>query len=171
MKITKLQQVRYSSRLDKLREDEPELANQVEVAHKFGDSSENSELDSAKAELSRNRLEQSEIINIMENSEIINYDNSPLIVEGSIVEVKYGMNTLTLLLSDVGNLVLDGILLTNSPLGSAILGNIDGEFNVNNHRFFVKKIVNPDIDSFIEKYPSSEEVLNRYFEGCDKKSN
>lgn len=169
MKITKLQQVRYSSRLEKLKADEPELSKQVEVAQKFGDTSENSELDSAKAELSRNRLEQGEIIDILESSEIINYDNSPLIVEGSIVEVKYGKECLTLLLSDVGNLVLDGILLTNSPLGSAILGNIDGEFNVNNHTFYVKKIANPDIDAFIEKYPSSEEVLDRYFKDCVSK--
>jgi len=163
MKITKLQQTRYENRLHKLREDEPDLAKQVEAAQKFGDSSENSELDSAKAELSRNRLEQGEILNILETAEIVSYDTSPLIVEGSIVQVKWDKGDLTLLLSDVGNLVLDGILHTGSPLGKAILGNVDGTYSVNRTTFAVTKVVNPDIDSFISQYPSADEVLDRFF--------
>ena len=166
MKITKLQEVRYQNRLEKLRADEPDLAKQVEVAQKFGDSSENSELDSAKAELGRNRFEQGEILNILQTAEIINYDNSALIVEGSTINVKWLKGDLTLLLSDVGNLVLEGILHTSSPLGRAILGNIDGEYDVNGERFVVKKIVNPDIDDFIRQYPSADEVLDRYFKDC-----
>lgn len=163
MKITKLQEVRYQNRLAQLKGMEPELAKQVEDAQKFGDSSENSELDSAKAELGRNRLEQNEILTILQTAEIINYDTSPLIVEGSILNIKWRNGELIVLLSDVGNLVLEGILHTSSPLGRAVLGNIDGEYSVNSERFIVKKIVNPDIDDFIKRYPSADEVLDGYF--------
>ena len=163
MKITKLQEVRYKNRLDQLQALEPELGRAVEEAAKFGDTSENSELDAAKEELSRNKLEQSEIMEILGSAEIINYDTSPLIVEGSIIEVSNGTLKKVLLLSDVGNLVLDGVLHTSSPLGKAVFGNTEGNFKVNNHNFYVKKIINPDIDSFIKEYPSSDEVLDRLF--------
>lgn len=163
MKITKLQEVRYKNRLEHLQSLEPELNKAVEVAAKFGDTSENSELDAAKEELSRNKLEQGEIIEILNNAEIINYDTSSLIVEGSIIEVSNGTMKKVLLLSDVGNLVLDGVLHTSSPLGKAVFGNTEGNFKVNNHNFYVKKIMNPDIESFIEEYPSSDEVLDRLF--------
>lgn len=163
MKITRLQEVRYKNRLEQLQAVEPELGRAVEEAAKFGDTSENSELDAAKEELSRNKLEQNEIIEILSSAEIINYDTSPLIVEGSIIEVSNGKLKKILLLSDVGNLVLDGVLHTASPLGKAVLGNTEGEFKANNHNFYVKKIMNPDIDSFIKEYPSSDEVLDRLF--------
>lgn len=163
MKITRLQEVRYKNRLDQLQALEPELGKAVEEAAKFGDTSENSELDAAKEELSRNKFEQSEIIEILSTAEIINYDTSPLMVEGSLIEVTTGHLKKIYLLSDVGNLVLEGVLHTASPLGKVIFGNTDGEFSVNNYRFYVKKILNPDIDGFIRQYPSSEEVLDRLF--------
>lgn len=163
MKITQLQEVRYKSRLEQLQSLEPELNKAVEEAAKFGDTSENSELDAAKEELSRNKLEQSEIMEILGSAEIISYDTSPLIVEGSIIEVSNGTMKRVLLLSDVGNLVLDGVLHTSSPLGKAVFGNTEGNFKVNNHNFYVKKIINPDIDSFIQEYPSGDKVLDRLF--------
>lgn len=164
MKITRLQEVRYKNRLEQLQSLEPELGKAVEEAAKFGDTSENSELDAAKEELSRNKFEQNEIIQILSSAEIINYDTSSLIVEGSLIEVTNGKLRKILLLSDVGNLVLEGVLHTSSPLGKAVFGNTDGNFKVNNHNFYVKKIINPDIDAFIEEYPSSEEVLDRLFQ-------
>ena len=163
MKITRLQEVRYKNRLDQLQALEPELGKAVEEAAKFGDTSENSELDAAKEELSRNKFEQSEIIEILSSAEVVNYDTSSLIVEGSIIEITNGKIRKVLLLSDVGNLVLDGVLHTASPLGKSVLGNTDGTFKVNNHSFYVKKIINPDIDAFIKEYPSSDEVLGRLF--------
>lgn len=163
MKITRLQEVRYKNRLESLQSLEPDLGKAVEEAAKFGDTSENAELDSAKEELSRNKFEQNEIIEILGSAEIVNYDTSPLIVEGSFIEVTNGKIRKVLLLSDVGNLVLDGVLHTASPLGKVILGNNEGNFKVNNHTFYVKKLINPDIDSFIKDYPSSEEVLDRLF--------
>lgn len=163
MKITRLQEVRYKNRLEQLQAMEPELGKAVEEAAKFGDTSENSELDAAKEELSRNKFEQSEIMEILSTAEIINYDTSPLMVEGSMIEVTTGRLRKKYLLSDVGNLVLDGVLDTTSPLGKAIFGNTDGEFHVNNHTFYVKKILNPDIDEFIKEYSSSDEVLDRLF--------
>lgn len=164
MKITRLQEVRYKNRLEFLQTQEPELGKAVEEAAKFGDTSENSELDAAKEEHSRNKLEQSEIIEILSSAEIINYDTSSLIVEGSLIEVSDNNKfKKILLLSDVGNLVLDGVLHTSSPLGKAVLGNTDGSFKANNTNFYVKKIINPDIDAFIKEYSSSEEVLDRLF--------
>lgn len=165
MKITRRQEDKYKNRLEVLKSLEPELGKAVEVAAKFGDTSENSELDAAKEELSRNKLEQNEILEILNSAEIIEDDTSALILEGSLIEVTDNKSfKKILLLSDVGNLVLDGVLHTASPLGKAVLGNTDGSFKVGDNSFYVKKIINPDIDAFTEEYPSSDKVLEKLFE-------
>ena len=137
-------------------------------AKELGDFSENSELDSARADLNNNNTEQSYISNLLESSEIVSYNDSALITQGSMVEVTCPAynngEKLVLLVSDSGDSLLEGVLNTKSALGKQVLGNVDGEFEVNGNTFFVRKIPKPNIDDFIAKYPSLSEGLKRYFD-------
>lgn len=168
MKITEIQRRRYEARLQELKDEEPKLQEQVMFAKELGDFSENSELDSARADLNNNKTEQSYISNLLESSEIVSYDDSALITQGSMVEVTCPAynngEKLVLLVSDSGDSLLEGVLNTKSALGKQVLGNVDGEFKVNGNTFFVRKIPKPNIDEFIAKYPSLSEGLKRYFD-------
>lgn len=168
MKITEIQRRRYEARLQELKDEEPKLQEQVMFAKELGDFSENSELDSARADLNNNKTEQSYISNLLESSEIVSYDDSALITQGSMVEVTCPAynngEKLILLVSDSGDSLLEGVLNTKSALGKQVLGNVDGEFKVNGNTFFVRKIPKPNIDEFIAKYPSLSEGLKRYFD-------
>lgn len=168
MKITEIQRRRYEARLQELKSEEPKLQEQVIFAKELGDFSENSELDSARADLNNNKTEQSYISNLLESSEIVSYDDSALITQGSMVEVTCPAynngEKLVLLVSDSGDSLLEGVLNTKSALGKQVLGNVDGEFKVNGNTFFVRKIPKPNIDEFIAKYPSLSEGLKRYFD-------
>lgn len=168
MKITEIQKRRYESRLSELKEEEPVLQEQVSLAKELGDFSENSELDSARADLNNNKTEQSSIINILENSEIVSYDESSIITQGSMIEVSCPSfnngEKRVMLLSDSGEALLEGVLNTKSALGKLVLGNIDGDYKVNNHTFYVRKIPRPNIDEFIKMYPSLSESLKLYFD-------
>lgn len=168
MKITEIQRRRYEARLQELKDEEPKLQEQVVFAKELGDFSENSELDSARADLNNNKTEQSYIGNLLESSEIVSYDDSSLITQGSMVEVTCPAynngEKLVLLVSDSGDSLLEGVLNTKSALGKQVLGNVDGEFKVNGNTFFVRKIPKPNIDEFIAKYPSLSEGLKRYFD-------
>lgn len=168
MKITEIQKYRYESRLSELKAEEPKLQEQVSLAKELGDFSENSELDSARAELNNNKTEQSQIIDILENAELVSYDTSAIITHGSMVEVSCpnfnnGEKTM-MLVSDSGEALLEGVLNTKSALGKMVLGNIDGDFKVGDNTFYVRKIVKPDIAEFIKKYPTLTESLGLYFE-------
>lgn len=167
MKITEIQKHRYESRLRELKEEEPALQQQVIQAKELGDFSENSELDSAMADLNNNKTEQSSIINILENSELVTYDESSIINQGSMIEISCpnlnGGEKSMMLLSDSGEALLEGVLNTKSALGKLVLGNIDGEYKVNNNIFYVRKIPKPNIDEFIKQYPTLSESLNLYF--------
>ena len=158
MKITEIQRRRYEARLQELKSEEPKLQEQVIFAKELGDFSENSELDSARADLNNNKTEQSYISNLLESSEIVSYDDSALITQGSMVEVTCPAynngEKLVLLVSDSGDSLLEGVLNTKSALGKQVLGNVDGEFKVNGNTFCVRKIPKPNIDEFIAKYPS-----------------
>lgn len=168
MKITEIQRRRYEARLQELKDEEPKLQEQVMFAKELGDFSENSELDSARADLNNNNTEQSYISNLLESSEIVSYNDSALITQGSMVEVTCPAynngEKLVLLVSDSGDSLLEGVLNTKSALGKQVLGNVDGEFEVNGNTFFVRKIPKPNIDDFIAKYPSLSEGLKRYFD-------
>lgn len=165
MKITEIQKTKYQNRLDELKEKEPALNKQVEYARQLGDLSENSEYDSALADLSNNKSEQSRIWNILEIAEIVSYDQSSLITEGSMIEVITPSlpKSITLLVSDSGDAMLEGVLNTKSALGKAILGNTDGDYRVDNVTYSVRKIMKPDVENFVGMYPSDDKVLERFF--------
>lgn len=167
MKITEIQKKKYENRLKELQEDEPKLKIVVKNAQDLGDFSENSELDAARSELANNRLEQSSIKNILNSAEVVPYDKSNLITIGSLVEVvcpllNDGKKT-TMLISDSGDCLLEGVLNTSTPLGKIVVGNVSGEFRVGNNICSVTKITKPNLDEFISMYPSDDAVLKRYF--------
>lgn len=165
MKITRFQELKYAKRLKELKDAEEKLAIDVEVATAQGDLSENSSYDDALQAMTSNKLEQVDIIQILSSAEVVPYDTSPLIVEGSLIEIS-GVNfpRKIYMLSGAGNLILDGVIRTDSPIGMAILGNVSGNFKVGNEVYTVNKITKPNITAFNDEYPSNEEVLDRYFD-------
>lgn len=153
--------------LDKLLENLPRKEEDYKVALTKGDFSENAELDSARSDLMsiKERIAQLEDI---KNYEILEYDRSPLITLGSIVEVTSDYlkpeNTITLIVEKNGGPLIEGVLSTNSPLGKAILGGTSGTFIINNRDFEVNKVLEPDFDKFNEMYPDDNITIAKLLE-------
>lgn len=163
MKISKLQYVRYCNQLDIAREKLEVLGEEVKVARDLGDLRENSEFDAAKENYSKTKA----LIQDLEEKvqyEIIEYDKSNIITLGSIVSVhspELGSEGVLLMISDVGDSFIEGVLATDSALGRVVVGNPSGDFIVDGRPFTVNKIQNPDMDEFIRTYPDEDEMISR----------
>lgn len=159
-KIAKVQYKLLLKQQEKLLKDIEKYTQDKQEAASHGDHSENAELDAAKKDLSTARQRLAEIQENLQ-AEVIEYDFSPIIVEGSLVTVESDeIGELTLLVSDVGN-TLDGVLSTSSTLGKAIHGNQSGTYTVNGTTFKVTKIQSPGTDlSIVSDENILEELLH-----------
>lgn len=159
-KIAKVQYKLLLKQQEKLLKDIEKYTQDKQEAASHGDHSENAELDAAKKDLSTARQRLAEIQENLQ-AEVIEYDFSPIIVEGSLVTVESDeTGELTLLVSDVGN-TLDGVLSTSSTLGKAIHGNQSGIYTVNGTTFKVTKIQSPGTDlSIVSDENILEELLH-----------
>ena len=175
--ITEFTYSKLSKQLDKLESELPKIRSNYQDAAKLGDASENADLDAAREKLSKTMISISEIKDLL-NSDVIEYDTSDIIRCGSFILVTllrsddvtekledYLTEPRLLLFEDVGGTVLEGVLNTKSQLGKIIKGNPSGIFNVGRYVYNVKKIQNPDIDSFTVMYPDDDFVVKKLFEG------
>ncbi|MDR2665753.1 MAG: transcription elongation factor GreA [Oscillospiraceae bacterium] len=110
---------------------EKEVAEQIKEARSFGDLSENSEYDAAKAEQGKLYSRMAEIKNLIENAEIIQLaDDTGTVALGNRVVVR----DVELRSRDVFQLVgsqeadpASGKISDESPLGRALIGRKTGE--------------------------------------------
>lgn len=163
-KITVWQKVRYQKKLDKLKEELPEVIKRYQTALSYGDLSENSEYDAAKAEKS---VIKSEIAKLEElvKSEIIEYDKSPIITVGSLIRLSSPSldKELLLLVVDNGDPIIDGVLNTSSEVGKFLIGKLSGDYTIGSYYFHAEKVISPDPQEFIEMYPEESEVITSLF--------
>lgn len=173
-KLTVIQSKLYKSRLAKLKSKLPELESALKSARMLGDLSENSEYDAAKSNLSQTRYEIDNLETLL-RGEIVPYDQSQTLVEGSLIEVyspslvsnEYPDGKVVLLLSGSGDFITEPVLNTNSGLGKLVLGNLSGEFKYKDTVYYVTKIKNPDLDSFCANYLDEDLAIKKLFEEVD----
>lgn len=169
MKITKIQFKRYQDRIDEIENDElPKASEKLKAARALGDLSENAEYDSAREEVSKLKSERAELLDLLK-SDIVDYDTSDNITVGSLVNIESpGLpNKLLLLVADKGDAIIEGILSTGSALGRSVIGNKSGSYKVNGEVFIVTKIKEPDIEEFIQAYPSEKKLIKTLFDEVD----
>ncbi|MNM90662.1 transcription elongation factor GreA [compost metagenome] len=166
-KITRLQYKRAEDKLLRVNKDIKRLGKELEEAAALGDRSENAEYDSAKAALSEARTEKARLEELLKY-EIVEYDKSASITEGSIIKVSSPAlkKERLLMIASTGDAIIDGVLSTDTPLGRMILGGFSGEYTVGNNIFHVEKIKNPDIDEFTKLYPEEDILIQSLFDNA-----
>ncbi|MGL4950169.1 MAG: hypothetical protein ACRC5M_07275 [Anaeroplasmataceae bacterium] len=165
-KISKLQYSLFTNQLKNLIEvDIPEIEEELKAAAEQGDLSENSEYDAAKAKLTAANIKKSDLEGLLKY-EIVSYDNSQLIVVGSIIKISSPNlpEPRVVMLGDSGNFLTEPVLNTSSPLGKLILGNTTGQYDLGDSIFYVEKITNPDLDEFTKSYLDEDKALSRLFD-------
>lgn len=169
-KISVIQYKRYESKYENLLEEIPKLEDEVKAAREHGDLSENAEHDAAKAKLAMAKAERADLEELLK-CEIVEYDKSPLLVAGSILRISSPALTegpIVVQLSDVGDLVIEGCLNTATPLGKIIQGKLPGQFTVGKDIFTVEKIMNPNIEEFIQMYPEEDVLIKSLFDKAER---
>lgn len=169
-KISIIQYKRYEAKYNKILEEIPKLEDEVKAAREHGDLSENAEHDAAKAKLAMAKAERADLEELLK-CEIVEYDKSPMLVIGSIIRISSPSITegpLTVQMSDVGDLITEGCLNTNTPLGKIIQGKLPGQFTVGKDIFTVEKVMNPNIEEFIEMYPEEEVLIKSLFDKAER---
>lgn len=169
MKITKIQFKRYQDRINEIENDElPKASEKLKAARALGDLSENAEYDSAREEVSKLKSERAELLDLLK-SDIVDYDTSDNITVGSLVNVESPSlpDKLLLLVADKGDAIIEGILSTGSALGRSVIGNKSGNYKVNGELFIVTKIKEPNIEEFIQAYPSEKKLIKNLFDEVD----
>lgn len=169
-KISIIQYKRYEAKYNKILEEIPKLEDEVKAAREHGDLSENAEHDAAKAKLAMAKVERADLEELLK-CEIVEYDKSPMLVVGSIIRISSPSITegpLTVQMSDVGDLITEGCLNTNTPLGKIIQGKLPGQFTVGKDIFTVEKVMNPNIEEFIEMYPEEEVLIKSLFDKAER---
>ena len=126
-------------RLNELKEElhylttvrEKEIAEQIKEARSFGDLSENSEYDEAKAEQSKHIAKVAEIKNLVENAEIVHAsDRTDFVGMGSKVTVRDIEFAVDETYEIVGSQEADpaiGRISDDSPLGKGMMDKKKGE--------------------------------------------
>ena len=111
--------------LESLTEERAEIAESIRTAREFGDLSENSEYQSARAAQERNESRIAEIEHILQNVELIKAPRGSAKVQlGSKVKLK-GDNGKTKEFQIVGTVEADplnGKISDESPIGRALIG-------------------------------------------------
>lgn len=154
----KMSEERLQQLKDELKELETtkaaEVAEQIKEARSFGDLSENSEYDEAKAEQGKLYSKIAEIKNLIENAEIVDnvVDDAPkgAVTLGSIVEVLDKEFNEKLKYEIVGSQEADPMknrISDDSPLGKSIRGHKAGDVVVveapaGNFSFEILSVVN-----------------------------
>lgn len=163
--ISLIQYKRYKMQMDEVKKKIVECGEAVKAARALGDLSENAELDSAKAEMSRLQAESSKLDDLL-HSEVIEYDNGPTLTVGSLVEISSDeMNPMIVLLSDAGNLDIDHVLNTDSELGRKVKGNSSGVYEVQGVKYHVKKLPESKTEEFLLSIPTDKTILSKLLEG------
>jgi transcription elongation factor GreA len=115
--------------LAKLQEQRKEIADAIRTAREFGDLSENTEYQSARAAQERNDARISEIEHILQNVEIIKTPKAGAKVQlGSKVTLKGANGTKEFqVVGTVEADPLNGKISDESPIGQALLGKKEGD--------------------------------------------
>lgn len=171
MKITNIQKVRLEKRKKKLEEDLIDINRRIKEAIEHGDLSENSEYDEAKQARAIANHNLREINITLKEADVIQPSMGASMEIGSILKVtdiERGEEQI-LLLSDEGDPIIDGILSTDSILGSQVINNTDGVYNVvvkgQTISYKVEKLRGKDAEElFINSHPEESEIFARYFE-------
>lgn len=138
VEISSFQYQEYKDELDTLKASIPDLQQAKAEARALGDLSENSEYDSAKAELDKTNVRINELENKLAKAVVISADNSPRIGLGSFVEIKLpgdsNFETRVLRL-DVEGYTRDAdpkkrVLGVESALGREILNGVSGVYKI-----------------------------------------
>lgn len=163
--ITKLQYKIYRERLEKMYAELPEVEKELQTAREHGDLSENAEYDAAREAMTQLRVDIDTLEDLLK-SEVLEYDNSSSITVGSLIEISSPVlkDSKVCMLGDSGNFITEPVLNTNSELGKKVLNNFSGEFIVGDNVFYVKKLINPDIDKFAKTYLPEDEAIKKLFE-------
>lgn len=170
--ITEFMYTKLSKRLSVLKAELPDAKAKYKAAYDLGDLRENEEYATARDKLNKLRLEISTTEELM-NSDIISYDKSDRITLGSIVVVENQElpdSKAVYLIENIGGPLLEGVLNTSSPLGSKVLNQTSGDFEVNGYTYKVTKIQDlqdPVVNEFIDKY-SGDDMLPLLFEDTNE---
>lgn len=113
-------------------EEREEIAERIKVALSFGDLSENSEYDDAKAEQGQNEARISELEDILKYARVIDdgdISKSKVTLGAKITleDVKTKEKTDYTLVSEKEEDIFENRIATSSPVGSAIFGRKKGE--------------------------------------------
>jgi len=115
--------------LKTLKEQKPDVVEELKRARSQGDLSENADYDVARNELERVENRIKEVENILQNVEIIQKPRSNGVVElGSTVELKSkNSNTTFIVVGSVEANPIEGKISDESPIGKALIGKKVGD--------------------------------------------
>lgn len=137
--------------LDMLSKEAEKTLEDLKHARELGDLRENSEYDAAREKYSTLSNDMAQLSDMLENCEIVQDDNTPVIKIGSevtVVELDDSNNKVgkkrTFTVRQNGDTVIQHVLSTTSPLGKAVLGKNSGVFEIvcnGKKRYHVEKVL------------------------------
>ncbi|MDU8988515.1 MAG: hypothetical protein E7H54_04980 [Clostridium perfringens] len=171
MKITNIQKTRLEQRKKRIEEDLVSINVRLKEAIEHGDLSENSEYDEAKQARAIATHNLRNINIILKEADIIEPSMGATIEIGSILKVTDLERNAEqiLLLSDEGDPIIDGILSTDSILGSQVVNNTSGTYSVvvkgQTISYNVVKLIGKQAEELFTKvHPEESEIFAKYFE-------
>jgi transcription elongation factor GreA len=157
-------------RLEQLEEEAKELGIELERAVGFGDISENTEYDTAKAALAINTQERGELEQLLRTAKV-KHGYSNTISAGTLISVKVLKENdeveedLGLLMFDeFGDMLFAGRINKDSALGTAIEGGTSGTYTIQDikgHPIKYEVIVEPEsrLPEFLQMYSSDRKAM------------
>lgn len=171
MKITNIQKTRLEQRKKRIERDLVEINERLKEAIDHGDLSENSEYDEAKQARAIATHNLRDINITLKEADIIEPSMGATIEIGSILKVTDLERNAEqiLLLSDEGDPIIDGILSTDSILGSQVVNNTSGTYSVvvkgQTISYNVVKLIGKQAEElFTNTHPEESEIFAKYFE-------
>jgi len=128
-KLTETGVEELKAELKTLKEQKPDVVEELKRARSQGDLSENADYDVARNELERVENRIKEVENILQNVEIIQKPRSNGVVElGSTVELKSkNSKTTFIVVGSVEANPIEGKISDESPIGKALIGKKVGD--------------------------------------------